>query len=206
MKINKAQRWKILKLWTSVCKDRGWKSSDRELRLRTIGGLIGRELTTLDDVERVAECTKVMAELEAMLGVSVEAGKEATDPSLNQARNLRHVIRYEVLPCLALYPGSEDPIGFMRAIMADKNRWWKVDRPAVEMTLEDLDAAKLKQLLMTLNARLHVKRRAALHSIHDMKIAAGVKCDCATYCRARVQLVPPLAPPVAESLTKGNPF
>jgi hypothetical protein len=39
--ISTAQRWKILQLWSRVCKERGWKSSDRALRLATIGNILG---------------------------------------------------------------------------------------------------------------------------------------------------------------------
>lgn len=215
MTITKLQRIKILELWAKVCKDRDWKVGDRALRLATIGKILGRELKTLDDVGRTEECTKVFAELQVMLGVSVRAGLEAGDPSLNKARNYRHVIMNELTPCLAIY--VEDVPAYLTAIMADKNRWWKVDRPAADITLEDLDArpifrrvkgelkefpSTLEQLMMTLSARLNVLRNKAGHTIHEMKTQAGVPCGC-KHCtlvamRAGIsaaelaQLVPPL--------------
>lgn len=209
LKITVAQRWKILQLWTQVCKDRrqaaggeGWKSSDRALRLKTIGGILGRELTTLDQVGRVDECTKVMHSLNAMLGTSVQSGREAEDQTINKARTYRNVIRRRILPCLALY--VDDANAFMQTVMEEKNRWWQVDRPAVGMTLDDLDAkpivrtlngevkesaSTLEQLLMTLNARLHAKRKAARHTIHEMNQLAGLKCKpgCAM-CRPMVTI------------------
>jgi len=202
MKITEAQRWKVLKLWSQVCKDRGWKPSDRNLRLTSIGKIINRELRTLDDLGRMDECTKVLKELEAMLGVNVDAGLEANDLTINKARTYRNVITSQILPCLALY--EPDPPAYMRSVMEDKNRWWKIDRPQCGLTLDDLSAGPLKQLLMTLNARLHSKRKAARQTIHEMKIAAGVDCGCAE-CQKFVRFVRPSKPvlePVAVDETQ----
>lgn len=216
MNITKAQRIKILELWAKVCKAHEWKVSDRGLRLATIGKILGREIQSLDDVGRTAECTKVFAELQVMLGVSLRAGLEANDPTLNKARNYRHVIMNELTPCLGVYVA--DVTGYITAIMEDKNRWWKIDRPAVEITLEDLDAkpifrrvkggelkefpSTLEQLMMTLAARINTLRNKAGDDIHTMKTKAGVFCGCAQCDQARVrqglsaqekaQLVPPL--------------
>ncbi len=203
MTITKAQRWKILELWTKVCKDRGWKTSDRALRLATIGKFIGRDLATLDDIGRLDECTKVMAELEAMLGVSLRAAQESIDPSRNRKRNWKWLIANEALPCLAIYP-LEAPMGdvgayqYLVKVMTDKSRYRKTDRPDSEPTLEDFDARTVEQIYWTLNARLNDKRKAAGHTGHDMCVAASVRCKCAKCRRAQEGkvtglIVPPLA-------------
>jgi len=202
MKITKAQRWKILELWTKVCKDRGWKTSDRGLRLATIGGFLGRELTTLDDVDRLAECTKVFAELEALLGVSLRAGLEAADPGRNRKRNFKWLIANEVLPALAIYP-LEAPMGdvgafaFLQRVMEGKSRYRQTDRPEREARLEDFNDATVEQIYWTLWARLNAKRKAAGHSGHDMCVLAGIKCKCAA-CRRAQNPTPagPVLPPL----------
>lgn len=186
--ISQAQRWKILQLWGKVCKDRGWKVSDRSLRLATIGEILGRQIATLDEVERLAECTKVMAELEAMLGVSLRAGQEATDPGRNRKRNWRWLITHEVLPCLALYvengrAGAED---FLLTVMVGKSRWRKTDRPESNPALADFDERTCEQIFWTVSARLNDKRKAAGHTGHQMCIAAGVRCKCAACKREQV--------------------
>ena len=183
MTITQQQRFAILKLWSQVCKDRHWKSSDRALRLATIGGLIGRELATLDDVGRLDECTKVMAELKALLGVSLKAGLEATDPSRNRKRNWRWLITHEALPCLGLY--EENPQGYLMTVMQGKSRWRKTDRPETPPTLADFDERTCQQIFWTLSARLNDKRKAAGHTGHEMCTAAGVRCKCAACTRAR---------------------
>jgi hypothetical protein len=213
MTITPAQRITIIKLWNQVCKDRGWKAGDRSLRLATLSEIAGRNLSSMDDIERVAECTRVMNGLKVMLGVSIKAGLEVGDSTLNKARNYRHVIMNEITPCLALYVA--DVAVFITRIMQDKNRWWKIDRPAREITLEDLDAkpifkfvreerrefpSSLEQLLFTLQARLNEKRKAAGDTIHDMKLKARLECGCAECARRKflVQAVAASAVPVAE--------
>lgn len=181
-----------MRLWAKVCKDRGWKSSDRALRLEKFGKMIGRQIASTDEIERLDECTKLLAELNCLLGVSVKAGLEAADPTLNQARVLRNQILTEIIPCLELYRG-DNLTADLAGILADKNRWWKIDRPSRGMTLMDLDAkpifrrdrttgkmkfcgSQLLQIQWTLSRWLNDLRNAAGDSIHDMNKKAGVPC------------------------------
>lgn len=202
--ITQNQRWTILKLWGDLCKQRGWKANDRALRLRTFSDWIKRELPSLDDLGKMEECTVVLNQLHALVHDNVRAGLKADDARINQAESYRTVIREELLPCLSNY--EADAGRYMVRVMEDKNRWWKLDQPIRAMLLNDLTAAQAKQLLMTLNARLHAKRRAAGHSIHDMKLAAGVKCHCAKCSRSPAALVQPLPPaPAAAAVAVGDP-
>ena len=203
MSITKSQRITIMKLWQRVCKDRDWKSSDREFRLAKFGEIIGRPLASSDDIERIDECTKLMQELTAMLGVNLQAARESDDLSINRARVLRNQIAGELIPCLELY--IADVPAYLTAIMEDKNRWWKIDRPARAITLDDLDAkptwrkgkdgkpsigpSQLQQLQWTLSARLNELRNAAGDTIHDMRIKAKLPCACAR-CVSTTNSVP----------------
>ena len=56
---------------------------------------------------------------------------------------------------------------------------------------------------MTLNARLHAKRQAAGHSIHDMKLAASLKCDCRECGLARMTVLQAVPATEAEALAEG---
>jgi hypothetical protein len=193
MKITASQRITIMKLYQQVCKERGWKAGDRDFRLAKFSELIGRQLASSDDIGRIDECTKLMNELKSLLGVSVQAGLEADDLTINQGRVLRHQILTELIPCLELY--IHDVPAYLTSIMEDKNRWWKIDRPIRDITLMDLDTkpiirrdrktgelvefpSPLKQMLFTLSARLNVKRNEAGDTIHEMKIRAGIPCAC----------------------------
>lgn len=203
MTISTKQRIKILELWAKVCKDRGWKVGDRELRLATIGGFLHRKLASLDDVERLAECTKVLAELQSMLGVSVKAGLETADPGRNRKRNWKWLIGNEVLPCLALYP-LDAPMGdvgahaYLVEVMTDKSRYRKTDRPGSEPTLEDFEERAVRMIYWTLNARLNQKRKEAGHSGHEMCLLAGITCKCGPCLRSVVPAAGPLLPPLAS--------
>lgn len=234
MTITPSQRTTIMRLWGRVCKDRGWKSSDRALRLATFGKIIGRDIASTDKIGRIDECTKLMKELTAMLGVNVNAAIEADNLYINRARVLRNVILTELMPCLELYVA--DVKGYLTEIIQDKNRWWKIDRPAREMSLMDLTAepirkwdaktrtmkefpSQLDQMIYTLSACLNGSgkvrngkqsrlgfRVAAGHTLHEMRMRAGVPCGCVDCARrqnpvplARIEL-PQI--PVAEP----NPF
>jgi hypothetical protein len=193
------------RLWSQACKARGWTAANglspagidakRKELLRDWG------FDSLTLVDRTKGFTRVKNELIALRGDSVQAGLEADDPALNRARILRHVIRTDILPCLALY--ESDPGSYLQTVMSGLSRWRKVDRPARPPTLDDFDArptaaprrpptyalkpgpSLLEQIMMTLNARLHAKRREFGHSIHYMRTKAGVSCACAACTKAR---------------------
>jgi len=204
MTITESQRTTIMQLWGRVCKDRKWKTSDKTFRLAKFSELLGRKLESTNDVERINECTKLMNELKCLLGISIQAGKEATDPSLNAARVLRNQILTEIIPCLELYRG-EKLTADLAGIMEDKNRWWKLDRPVRGMTLMDLDArpifrtdratgeqkfcgSQLSQMQWTLARWMNDLRNEAGDTIHQMKMKAGVPCTCAECLGRRVAL------------------
>lgn len=213
MTITFAQRTSIMKTWSKVCKDHGWKSSDRNFRLAKFGEIIGREIASADEIDRIDECTKLMKELTAMLGVSLNAGMEADNLYINRARVLRNLILTELVPCLELYVA--DANAYMTEIMEDKNRWLKIDRPARGMSLMDLTAEPIKkfdpktramkefpsqldQMVYTLSSCLNGSgkvragkksrlgfRVAAGETLHEMKTRAGVPCNCAEICQRR---------------------
>jgi bacterioferritin-associated ferredoxin len=224
MTITVSQRTSIMILWGKVCKDRGWKSSDKTFRLAKFSEIIGRPIASADEIERIDECTKLMKELQAMLGVSVQAAQEADNLYINRARVLRNKILTELVPCLEIYVA--DVNAYMTEIMEDKNRWWKIDRPARGMTLMDLTAepsrkfdfktrtmkefpSQLDQMVYTLSSCLNGSgkvragkksrlgfRVAAGQTLHEMKTKAGVPCDCADCARGSVIITAPA--PLAE--------
>lgn len=200
-------------MWAKACRKQNW-TREAGLAAGEIDAkrkeLIARcGFASLTKVDRMDGFTKVKNELLILISdnTNLKAAEEAENPELNQARVFKHRILNELLPCLALY--EEDVPGYLTSVMEDKNRWWKIDRPASEITLEDLDAkpifrfkngvrqefpSTLKQLLMTLNARVNTKRKAAGHSGHAMKMLAKVFCDCAKCEKARLMaaVIPPL--------------
>lgn len=222
MTITESQRITIMKLWQRVCKDRGWKASDKARRIATFSELIGRQITSTNEVGRLDECTKLMAELKVMLGTSLKAGLEANDPTLNQARVIAHQICADLIPCLELYEGA-NTLEFVTGIMEDKNRWWRIDHaPTRRITIQDLNArpivitdrrtgklreipSPLHQMQMTIAARVDAKRRAAGQSVHEMRVAAGVPCHCKLCGGVRVPDLAPLPPAVLPANQSPEP-
>ena len=155
---------------------------------------------SLTKVDRVDGFTKVLKELQVLQGVDVNAGIEADDLTINKARTIRHFILTNLVPCLELYVA--DVRGYLTSIMEDKNRWWKIDRPARDITLMDLDAkpvhrwdvktksmkdfpSQLEQMKWTLTARLNSLRKDSGDTVHEMRLRAKLECACAA-CRGRV--------------------
>lgn len=218
MIISEAQNDTFWSMWSKVCRLNQWSKVDSEKQRKEFLKRCG--FASLKDVDRVDGFTKVKNELTILLTPSIKAAQEAEDPLINKARTLRHVIRTEIVPCLALY---RDADAFVKSVMEDKARWWKLDRPNIEITLEDLDGrpimrevrgqiqespSQLNQLLMTLSQRLNDLRKAAGHTIHEMKKAAKIHCACAQCEPRRPQRFVLPAEPVheAEIANEEDPF
>jgi hypothetical protein len=201
MNLSTAQVQRFWREWPKSCKAMGWTKANgmsaAEIDAKRKEFLARCGFDSLTKVDRVDGFTKVLKELLVLQGTDLKAAREADDPTINQARVARNFILTELVPCLELYVA--DVAGFMAEIMEDKNRWWKIDRPARSMTLMDLDAkpvyrtdratgelkefpSQLKQMIYTLSARLNDKRKEAGDTIHEMKIKANVPCTC-SLCR-----------------------
>lgn len=199
-------------MWAQACRQQNWTRagglSAAEIDVKRKELLARCGFKSLTEVDRLEGFTRVKNELLLLISdhTNLKAAAEVGDVTLNKARNLRHVIMNDLTPCLALYVA--DVPAYITSIMEDKNRWWKIDRPASEITLQDLDAkpvvrrvkgelkefaSTLEQLRMTLAARLNVLRNKAGDDLHTMKTRAGVPCACKACCLAHSPIVPHLA-------------
>jgi hypothetical protein len=231
MKLSTDQVKRFWREWPKSCKAMGWTKANGlsadEIDAKRKELIARCGFKSLTEVDRVAGFTKVLNELLVLQGTSLKAAREADDPSINEGRVLRTLILTELVPCLELY--IADVRAYIQRIMEDKNRYWKIDRPACEMSIMDLDTkpvpsvdrstgelkefpSPLKQMMFTLQARLNELRNQSGDTIHDMKIKAGVKCTCAICRKPGVTLVNHLADlPAAEAeqlkeLVKDIPF
>jgi hypothetical protein len=203
MKLSEDQVKLFWREWPKACAVMRWTRaagmSAKEIDAKRKEFLLRCGFDSLTKVDKLDGFTKVKNELLVLQGVSLKAGLEATDPTLNQARVLRNQILTEIIPCLELYRG-EKLVTDIADIMEDKNRWWKLDRPVRGMTLMDLDArpitrtdrktgevkfmgSQLSQMQWTLSRWLNDLRNTAGDTIHQMRTKAGVPCACAI-CRA----------------------
>lgn len=135
----------------------------------------------------------------AALAISRPADVDGQLRQQAQPRQRKEHRIWEIRRCLALY--HPDPAGYVATVIAG--------RPGVpadgSLTLEDLSdtptvrtrrdgvpyagPSELEQVLMTLWARVQPMRRKAGHTLHQMRIAAGVPCDCAKICRGATAVV-----------------
>lgn len=201
MNLSTQQVQRFWREWPKSCKAMNWTKaagmSAAEIDAKRKEFLLRCGFDSLTKVDRVDGFTKVLKELQVLQGVDVDAGIESEDLTINKARTLRHFILTDLVPCLELY--LADVRGYLTSIMEDKNRWWKIDRPARDITLMDLDAkpvyrtdkktgelktwpSQLEQMKWTLAARLNTLRNEAGETIHVMRLRAGLECSCAV-CR-----------------------
>lgn len=158
------------------------------------------QLNSREDVDRVKALLFFLAD-------RVQGAHEMDHPEVGTARRSREVIA-EHLQCLALYPldapmGAAGAEALMAELIADMfNKAAKINR----LTLAELSdkpqfyrrkgsselhegPSQLERLVMRLSALLNGKhgyRNGAGHSLHDMRLAAGLECGCADCCRRRI--------------------
>jgi hypothetical protein len=211
------------------------------------GQPVARNLESSKELDSRADVDRVKALLLFLAG-DLKAAQEMDHAEEGDARRSRHVIVEERLRCLALYP-LEKPMGMAgaQALLAELLKdMFNKGRRFEKITVDDLSEApqfyrrkgssdlhegpsQLKRLLMRLDGLLHTNKKPngpqgyrvkAGHSLHDMRLAAGLRCDCRYCCLARRQssappevVLPPLPAPdtddQAESvdmLTGQNPF
>lgn len=169
-----------------------------------------------------ADLDKVLAVFRA---VSRPADVDGQLRQQGQARARREHRIDEVMRCLGVY--VEDVAGYVARIVADKlgvpvdgslTLADVSDEPTVRTRRDGVaypGPSDLEQVLMTLWARVQPLRRARGHTLHEMKLAAGVPCACAKICRKRTPVViegevwdavEPVAAEVAADVAEGEPF
>ena len=126
----------------------------------------------------------------------VDQAKEVGRPEFGRARTLQFSICQQ-LKCLALYP-LDRPMGldgarkYLAEIIKDKFRHGSRCDP---MALQDLTAdpvrftdrhtgdlreipSQLDQVVISLARAIQPRRAAAGHTLHEMKVSAGIWCGC----------------------------
>ena len=137
--------------WPAACRVQHWKPSDRSLRLRIISEAIGRpiesmgELNNTDDIDQVKAYLKHLAE-------DITGTAEAGNPEPGERRRYLWLIRQHGR---ALSPKAPHD-AYTLSIARDR-----FHNTAGLTTIEDLTTEQLRQLMMTLWARLQSKARAA---------------------------------------------
>lgn len=153
-----AQRIKLMSdWWPKAARAQGWNPADRAQRMQALSAAVRRPLASASELNNTTDIDAVKAHL-GMLCDHLPAAIETDHPEIGKARTLRHFIRTNLLPCLALYlqptPSTPSPGGegwgegepssaaeaYLSSLITDVTRWNKIDRPGVPATLDDLDA------------------------------------------------------------------
>jgi hypothetical protein len=181
------------------------------LREITNGEPLKREITSASQLDNREDVDQVKALCLFLAGDLT--GAQEMDNHEGSARRTRHVVVTERLRCLALYP-LEEPMGMAGAhALLEKllRDFVNKGRKFETVTLEDLSdepqfyrrkgssdlhegPSQLQRVIMRLDGLLNTNKKPngpqgyrvkAGHSLHDMKIAAGVRCDCSPCCKKR---------------------
>ena len=125
MKLSPAQVQRFWSEWSVACAVLHWTRADgltaAEIDARRKEFLARCGFSSLTEVDRVAGFTKVLNELLVLQGASLDAARETMQPSLNQARVLRHQLLTELIPCLEL--NIADVRAYITEIIEDKTRY-----------------------------------------------------------------------------------
>ena len=220
--------------WPAAARAQKWKASDRDLRLRVCSWIVSlmnpsqhelleainsdrlpphrlASITDLTDEDQITAVKKCLG----MLADNLAATGEVGHPEFNRARQKRNIIRGHI-KCLALFEAH--PKRYLAALIRDMF----ASKHGPDITIKELaDAGKypsdLQRLVMRIAQIVNDKRNqnvlvpAWAHlqgtepmTIHEMKLTAGIRCDCAICSRLdRGQLLPPI--PVEENWQDFDP-
>ena len=185
-KMSRAQHGLFFELWEKVCAAQGFdqlSSKDCELKRKAIlaevfhGPKSAKDINAKDEFDAIKKKFLELADI-------VEADSDA-----GERRRLLWSVEHFFKPCLKVYVADVEE--YLRVVLRDR---FKVVRGLD--TYEGLSSrprmindgpsgqpqekpSQLQMFIFTLGQRLQKFRKDFGDTIHDMKIKAGVKCDCA---------------------------
>jgi hypothetical protein len=171
--MNPAQNALYWREWHAVvaaCKAAGRPTPERAELHSWADAPASSKVFSRDDLTRVLEVFRRVSQ-PASLGAQMQLLKQ------------RRAGVERIKKCLAIYlqgkPGAQAWAAdrYVGSILADRFGGKLMDA---------LDATELEQLRNTLAGAVQRKRKAAGHSVHEMRMLAGVWCDCAK-CRQSAQ-------------------
>lgn len=202
--MTKAQRISLMaELWPNACRTQGWHAEDRELRLVVCSIAVSWAIEDMEDwlaafhstepPSRMLKSTNDLDDHEDFTRVKrvLRLLSDHVEKDTELLRRMRFVIG-EQTKCLAVYlkklarndtvrfegygafeEAISNAVAYVAAVTED--RFGTRD-------ISDLSIQQLRQLMMTLQSRLHNKRTGlrvkAGDSIHDMCLKARIKCHC----------------------------
>jgi hypothetical protein len=154
----------LLDRWPRACRAQGWDHKRRDLRLQVISDAVGREITSMNDLDNSADIDKVYAHLghlaDQVTGtietlpadtIEVSAGRDAKVEQQDSPGYRRRITW--------LIKKHGQPLGGIPYILTVARH--KFHLTAGLSTIDDLTTAQLHQLMITLAARKSKLTRAA---------------------------------------------
>jgi hypothetical protein len=139
--------------WPAACAVQRWDRNDRSLRLQVVSQAVGRTIYTLSELDNAADIDQVKAHLK-FLTDDLDGAGESGNPDPGDRRRYLWLIRRH---SAALAIGDrQSAMSYALALARDKYRLAEGFS-----VIEDLTTEQLRQLMMTLWARLVAKRRAS---------------------------------------------
>lgn len=212
--------------WPAACSAQGWRVNDRDLRIRVCAWAVSlanpdqlalleainsdrtpaRFLESTNDLDSKEDIDAVKACL-GMLADNLQRTREVGQPHYGAARRKRDVIRAH-LKCLALF--EPHPRRFLAHLVRDMfGARLGPDVTIRELTDDGKFPSNLQRLLMRVSQIVNDKRKANQlvpaykhlqgtepMSIHEMKLTAGVTCDCAVCEKIRAKSRKPVLPAI----------
>ena len=139
--------------WPAACAAQHWNPNDRPLRLQIISQAVGRPVASMGDLDNSADVDQVKAYL-LFLADNIDGAREVDTTELGERRRYLWRIRRHSTS-LAIGNG-QSAMSYALSIARDRFH----TTPGLS-TIDDLSTEQLRQLMMTLWARLVAKRRAA---------------------------------------------
>ena len=136
---NKQQRWFNTALWPNACRANGWSPSDRANKLRVVGEIIGREIATTKDVGWGKEFDTLKNELQLLANpTDLNAALRTVDGGASDQRK-----RW-------LHKLQDFQPSYVAALVKSFSR-------GATLNPADLDDAKLKAVVVTVEERARIK-------------------------------------------------
>lgn len=143
----------LLHRWPAACRTQKWNPNDRPLRLRVISEAVGREISSMSELNNDTDIDRVYAHLGQLSDDLRRTAETIPGNDSGYRRRLLWLIRKH-----ARTLGGEP---YVVALARDR-----FHLAAGFSSLEDLSTDQLHQLMMTLNARAfkHARQNASLDS------------------------------------------
>lgn len=132
--------------WKAACENQGWDPNDRQRRLSVISEAVGRPVESSADLNNTTDIDRVKARF-LVLADDLQGAIEEDHPEVGEKRRLIHKIRFEQSEALRAL--GVDGARYIEAVCVNKFHTANYD---------GLPLFKLKQLMMTVAARLCAKR------------------------------------------------